>query len=93
MGLDEADDDVHAALLQGMGLFEHAVGLADAGGKTEIDLQPAALGPLDDSRKSYGPRPRSLTNSLPGYVTIGKKAPDNQGDRPARQGVQTPPLL
>ena len=56
MGFDEADDHVHAPLLQGVGLFQHAVGLADPGGKTQIELQPAALAAVDQFQKILGSR-------------------------------------
>ena len=41
--LDDADDHVHALLLEPLPLLEHLVGLADAGGEAEVDLQPAPL--------------------------------------------------
>ena len=37
VGLDEADDDVGAALGAAVALAEHRVGLADPGGRTEVD--------------------------------------------------------
>ena len=54
MGLDVGQDHVHAALLQGMGLFQHAHGLAHAGGKTEVNLQPAALGAFQQIEEVLG---------------------------------------
>ena len=41
--LDDADDHVHALLLQALAFLQHLVGLADAGGEAEVDLEPAAL--------------------------------------------------
>ena len=41
--LDHADDHVDALPLQTVRLLQHLVGLADAGGEAEVDLQPAAL--------------------------------------------------
>ena len=41
MRLDHADDDVVAVLLSGARLLQHLIGLADAGGRAEEDLQPA----------------------------------------------------
>ena len=45
VGLDDADDDVVAVLLAGMGLLQHLVGLADAGRRADEDakLADAAL--------------------------------------------------
>ena len=55
VGLDDAGDDVGAGALQGPGREQHRVGLADAGGRAEVDPEPAAAGallllpdPLDD---------------------------------------------
>ncbi len=42
VGLDEADDDVRAALRASMPLLEHPVRLADAGSHAQVDPQPAA---------------------------------------------------
>ena len=42
--LDVADDDVDAARLQHARFFQHLVGLADARGGAEEDLELAALG-------------------------------------------------
>ena len=41
VGLDEADDDVGAALVPAPALVEHREGLADAGGGAEVDAQLA----------------------------------------------------
>ena len=45
VGLDDADDDVVAVLLAGVGLLQHLVGLADAGRRADEDpeLADAAL--------------------------------------------------
>ena len=43
VGFDEADDDVHALTAHEVGVFEHAVGFADAGGGAEIDAETAWL--------------------------------------------------
>ena len=45
--LDEADHHVDAALLERVRLLQHAVGLADAGGEADVELEPAALPLLD----------------------------------------------
>ena len=42
MGLDHADHHVDARLAPGAGALQHLVGLADAGGGADEDLQPAA---------------------------------------------------
>ena len=41
MGLDHADDDIDAGLQLGMRALQHLVGLADAGGGADEDLEPA----------------------------------------------------
>ncbi len=41
MGLDDADDDVVAVLLAGVGLLQHFVGLADAGRGADENSQLA----------------------------------------------------
>ena len=43
VGLYEADHDVGAPVVAAMGLLEHLVGLADAGGHAHVDPQTAAL--------------------------------------------------
>ena len=45
--LDETDHDVDAACLERVRLLQHAVGLADAGGEPDVELQPPALRLLD----------------------------------------------
>ena len=54
VGLDEADHHVDALPPQAVAFLEHVVGLADAGGKAEVDLQPAALLPADEVEKKLG---------------------------------------
>ncbi len=46
MGLDHADDDIGARLLPGVGALQHLIGLADAGGGADKDLQPAGVAAL-----------------------------------------------
>ena len=41
VGLDHADHDIGAGLQPGMGALQHLVGLADAGGGADKDLEPA----------------------------------------------------
>ena len=43
VGLDHADDDIDAGLQLGMRALQHLIGLADAGGGADEDLQPAGL--------------------------------------------------
>ena len=52
MGLDHADDDIGAGLLPGVRALQHLVGLADAGGGADKDLQPAGA-----ARPRAGPPP------------------------------------
>ncbi len=52
MGFDDADDDIEAICKARPAGHQHFIGLADAGGRTEKDLQPAAtflLGMLKES--------------------------------------------
>ena len=58
VGFDEADDHVHAALAEGVGFFEHAIGLAHAGGKPDVELEPPALGLLNQLEEVLGARTR-----------------------------------
>ena len=46
VGFDVGSDHVMALGLELPGRFEHGVGLADAGGITEKDLQPASPGSI-----------------------------------------------
>ena len=46
MGLDDADHDIGAGLLFGMRALQHLVGLADAGGGADENLQPAGAAVL-----------------------------------------------
>ena len=43
MGLDHADDDIDARLLPGVRALQHFIGLADARGGADKDLQPAGV--------------------------------------------------
>ena len=47
MRLDDAEHDVGAPPLQGLRLLQHPVGLADPGGKAQIDLEPPSTRTLD----------------------------------------------
>ena len=57
MRLDDADGHVHALSLEAVALLQHLVGLADAGGKAEVDLEPAALLVADQRQELLGLRP------------------------------------
>ena len=43
VGFDHADDDIDAGFQLGMRALQHLVGLADAGGGADEDLEPAGL--------------------------------------------------
>ena len=43
MGLDHANHDIGAGLQLGMRALQHLIGLADAGGGADEDLEPAGL--------------------------------------------------
>jgi hypothetical protein len=43
MGFDHADDDIDARLELGMRALQHLIGLADAGGGADKDLELAGL--------------------------------------------------
>ena len=51
MSLDEPDDDIDALVLQALRVLQHGVGLADAGGGAEKDLQPARGLPAEGGQK------------------------------------------
>ncbi len=52
--LDEADDDVHAAALEIVRLLEHAIRLARAGRRADVDLEFAALALANESEEVGG---------------------------------------
>src|SRR5262249_3664140 len=58
--LDDADNDVNPLLLEPLALLEHLEGLADAGGETEVDLEPAALLVADQAQEVLGGWPLSV---------------------------------
>ncbi len=41
--LDEADHDIDALPTEGMGVFDHRIGLADTGGSADVDAEARAL--------------------------------------------------
>ena len=51
MSLDEPDDDIDAFVLQAPRVLQHGVGLADAGGGAEKNLQPASTLPAEGGQK------------------------------------------
>ncbi len=60
VGFDDADDDVGAGLLPGVGALQHLVGLADAGRGANEDLEPARMALLAPGRFQEGFRRRTL---------------------------------
>ena len=52
MCLDETDHRIDALPPQSVSLLKHVVGLANSGGETEIDLQPAALLATNEIKES-----------------------------------------
>ena len=76
VGLDEAEHDVDAALAERVRLLEHPVGLADAGGEPDVELEPAAPGALHQLEEVLGARA--------GHGHLGIVAP-SRGER-ARGG-------
>ena len=60
MGLDHADNDIGARLLPGMRALQHLIGLADAGGGADKDLQPAGAVALPPGRFQQRVRRRPL---------------------------------
>ena len=54
VGLDETDDHVDPLRLQAVALAEHGVGLADAGRRAEVDLEPAPPLPADQTEELLG---------------------------------------
>ena len=48
-------DDIDAALFQCMGLLEHLIGFAHPRSRADVNLEPAALGALDQLEKIFGP--------------------------------------
>ena len=79
--LDEAEHDVDAALLQRVRLLEHAVGLADARGEADVELEPAALRALDELEEVL--RPASLGGR--GREVMAAR----MADLPPRPGLRT----
>src|SRR6266404_1109951 len=60
MRLDDTDGHVVAVLLPGARLLEHLVGLADAGGGTDENLEPAGSAFFPPGRLEQGLRRGSL---------------------------------
>ena len=54
MCLDKRQDNIDAALFKSMGLLQHLIGLADTGGRADVNLQPPALGALYQLQKIFG---------------------------------------
>ena len=65
MGLDDADDHVDAFGLAGPAGHQHFVGLADAGGRAEENLQPAARPP---ARRFQAARPGTAPVGFIGHA-------------------------
>ena len=60
VGLDDADHDIDAGLQLGVRALQHLVGLADAGGGADEDLQPAGAAVLAPRRLQQGFRRGAL---------------------------------
>ena len=60
VGLDDADHDVDAGFLPGMRALQHFVGLADARGRADENLQPPGFAVLAPRRLQQGFRRRAL---------------------------------
>src|SRR6185369_14325408 len=60
MGFDYADDDIDPGLLLGMGALQHLVGLADAGGGADENLEPSGATVLAPGRFQQGFRRGTL---------------------------------
>ena len=54
VGLDDADRHVHALPLEAVSLAEHGVGLAHAGRRAEVDLEPSPLLAADQVEELLG---------------------------------------
>src|SRR6185295_3200010 len=54
VGLDQPDGDVDPARLEPMPFEQHLIGLADPGAVAEVDLEPAAVRPLDQAEEALG---------------------------------------
>ena len=65
MGFDDADHDIVAVLLPGAGLLQHLVGLADAGGGTDENLEPAGAALFAPGSLEQGVRRGSLVRVAP----------------------------
>ena len=63
--LDEADDDVGAALAPAVALVQHGEGLAHAGGEPDVDAEPAAFHAPEASRSSARFSSRTFTRGSP----------------------------
>ena len=60
VGLDHADDDIGAGLQLGVRALQHLIGLADAGGGADEDLEPAGAAVLAPGRFQQGFRRGAL---------------------------------
>src|SRR5262249_4429709 len=63
--LDHADNDILALFQPRAGLLEHLIGLADAGGRTEKNLQPASRALLLARLREQGIGRRALVGLTP----------------------------
>ena len=79
--LDEAEHDVDAALLERVRLLEHAVGLADAGGEADVELEPPALAPLDELEEVFG----TLVGWLPHCGRLARRPAELAVEREVQQ--------
>jgi hypothetical protein len=53
VGFDKRQNDVDAASLEGVRLFEHLISFTDASSRSDKDFQPAALGSLHQFEKVF----------------------------------------
>ena len=62
--LDEAHDDVDAFATEGMGVFDHRIGLANAGGGTDVDAKARTLCCLQLRQRLLAGHPSGIRHQL-----------------------------
>ena len=60
MGLDNAEDHIDTLALEAVSFLQHFIGLADAGGKAQVHLEPATLLLVNQRQEMFRRGPRAV---------------------------------
>ena len=83
VGLDQADDDVDALRLEPMPFAEHRVGLADAGRRAQVDLEPAPRLTADQVEELLGGRAMEFRRRAWNRSPARSRSTDHSAESPA----------